>query len=91
VKRLVGYAKVDLEPAAAVRVVLRLPTDLASFTGLDGRRVLEPGDLDLHLAASSADSRAVLRVRLTGAARHYSDVEDAARLLTSETETIPLP
>ena len=57
VKRLVGYAKVDLAAGAAARVAFRLPADLASFIGLDGHRILEPGDLDLHVAASSADSQ----------------------------------
>ena len=90
VKRLVGYAKVDLEAGAAATVGFRLHTDLASFIGVDGRRVLEPGDLDLHVAASSAASRAVLRVRLTGEERHYSDAEDARRVLTSETEVVRL-
>jgi beta-xylosidase len=88
-KRLVGYARVPLEAGAAARVELRLPTDLASFTGLDGRRILEPGDLDLHLAASSARSHAELRVRLTGAAHVYDDAEDAARALTSTTAVVP--
>ena len=90
VERLVGYAKVDLEPGAAARVGFRLPADLASFIGLDGHRILEPGDLDLHLAASSTDSRAVLRVRVVGPARHYDDAEDAARGLTSDAEVTPL-
>jgi beta-xylosidase len=88
-KRLVGYARVPLEAGAAARVGFRLPTDLASFTGLGGRRVLEPGDLDLHLATSSAASHAVLRVRVTGDAREYDDAQDATRALTSTTAVVP--
>ena len=90
VKRLVGYAKVDLVAGAAARVAFRLPADLASFIGLDGHRILEPGDLDLHLAASSADSKAVLRVRVTGPARHYDDAEDTGRALTSKATVVAL-
>jgi beta-xylosidase len=89
-KRLVGYVRVPLAAGAAARVSFRLPTDLASFTGLDGRRILEPGDLDLHVAASSSDSHAVLRVRLTGPARRYDAVEDAARALTSTAAVVPV-
>ena len=91
VKRLVGYARVPLEAGAAARVELRLPTDLASFTGLDGRRVLEPGDLVLHVAASSAQTHAELRVRVTGVAHVYDDAQDAARALTSTTAVVPAP
>jgi beta-xylosidase len=90
VERLVGYAKLDLDAGEAARVAFRLPTDLASFIGLDGHRILEPGDLDLHIAASSSDSRAVLRVRVEGATRHYDDAADAARLLTSDVEVTRL-
>ncbi len=89
-KRLVGYARVALEAGAAARVAFRLPTDLASFTGLGGRRVLETGDLDLHLATSSARSEAVLRVRVTGAGREYDDAQDASRALTSTTAVVPV-
>uniref|UniRef100_UPI0035CAD161 glycoside hydrolase family 3 C-terminal domain-containing protein n=1 Tax=uncultured Amnibacterium sp. TaxID=1631851 RepID=UPI0035CAD161 len=91
VQRLVGYTRVDLEPGAAARVRFTVPADLASFTGLGGRRVLEPGDLDLRVAASSADARAVLRVRLEGDAVEYDDAADAARALTSTTQVTALP
>ncbi|MCW1098021.1 glycoside hydrolase family 3 C-terminal domain-containing protein [Streptomyces sp. RS2] len=70
VQRLVGHARVDLEPGEAVRLRATVPADLASFTGRDGRRVVEPGELELRLAASSADHRLVAGVRLTGAARY---------------------
>ncbi|MFE2435790.1 glycoside hydrolase family 3 N-terminal domain-containing protein [Streptomyces sp. NPDC059409] len=70
VQRLVGHARVDLEPGEAVRLRATVPADLASFTGRDGRRVVEPGELELRLAASSADHRLVAGVRLTGTARY---------------------
>ncbi|MGV9898671.1 fibronectin type III-like domain-contianing protein, partial [Streptomyces tendae] len=70
VQRLVGHARVDLEPGEAVRLRATVPADLASFTGRDGRRVVEPGELELRLAASSADHRLVAGVTLTGAARY---------------------
>lgn len=70
VQRLVGYTRVDLEPGEARRVHVTVPADLASFTGRDGRRIVEPGELELRLAASSADPRLTARVTLTGAGRH---------------------
>ncbi|WP_225849479.1 glycoside hydrolase family 3 N-terminal domain-containing protein [Streptomyces sp. HPF1205] len=70
VQRLVGYTRLELEPGEARRVRVTVPADLASFTGHDGRRVVEPGQLEMRLAASSADARLTARVTLTGAERH---------------------
>ncbi|MFJ9656412.1 beta-glucosidase [Streptomyces griseoflavus] len=69
VQRLVGYTRVDLEPGEARRVRVTVPADVASFTGRDGHRVVEPGDLELRLAASSTDARLTATVTLTGPAR----------------------
>ncbi|WP_109031263.1 beta-xylosidase/alpha-l-arabinosidase [Streptomyces rubrogriseus] len=85
VQRLVGYARVDLEPGEARRLRAVVPADLASFTGRDGRRVVEPGELELRLAASSADPRLIARVTLTGAERHL----DHTRRLCSVVEQEP--
>ncbi|MEU9554357.1 beta-glucosidase family protein [Streptomyces fumanus] len=70
VQRLIGYHRVDLRPGEARRLRVTVPADLASFTGRDGRRVVEPGELELRLAASSAEPRLTARVTLTGAERH---------------------
>ncbi|RLK25959.1 beta-xylosidase [Micromonospora sp. M71_S20] len=70
VQRLVGYLRVPLEAGAACRIDLAVPADLFSFTGRDGRRVVEPGELELRLSASSTDHRLVAAVALRGSARH---------------------
>ncbi|WP_449657383.1 beta-xylosidase/alpha-l-arabinosidase [Streptomyces griseoaurantiacus] len=70
VQRLIAYTRVELEPGEVRRVRITVPADLASFTGRDGRRVVEPGVLELRLAASSADPRLTAEVTLTGAERH---------------------
>lgn len=70
VQRLIGYLRVPLPAGAACRVDLAVPADLFSFTGRDGRRVVEPGELELRLAASSTDHRLVAAVALRGPARH---------------------
>lgn len=70
VQRLVGYTRVELKPGEARCLRVTIPADLASFTGRDGRRVVEPGELEVRLAASSADPRLTARVTLTGAERH---------------------
>jgi beta-xylosidase len=70
VQRLVGYLKVVLQPGESTRVRVAVPADVTSFTGRDGRRRVEPGDLELRLAASSAAPRLTARARLTGPVRH---------------------
>ncbi|MFF1925190.1 glycoside hydrolase family 3 N-terminal domain-containing protein [Streptomyces sp. NPDC058221] len=69
--RLIGYARVPLDAGQEARVRFRVHTDLVSFTGVSGRRVVEPGALELRLAASSAasDVRHTVRLRLTGPER----------------------
>lgn len=66
VVRLIGYAKVRLEPGAEARVEFVVPAEAAAFTGLAGHRVVEPGELELRLSASSTDVRHTVRIRLTG-------------------------
>lgn len=67
--RLIGYARVELDPGESVRVSFEVPAELSAFTGRDGNRVVEPGRLDLRLGASSADLRLTAEIELTGAAR----------------------
>jgi hypothetical protein len=59
-----------------------VPTDLVSFTGRRGQRIVEPGRIELRLGRSSADPLARLPVELTGPER----VIDGPRQLTSRTE-----
>ncbi|MET9773679.1 glycoside hydrolase family 3 N-terminal domain-containing protein [Streptomyces sp. NPDC006367] len=66
VQRLVGYTRVTLEPGESRRLRVTVPADVASFTGRDGHRVVEPGELHLRLAASSTDVRLTATVTLTG-------------------------
>jgi beta-xylosidase len=69
VQQLVGAARVDLAPGERVRVRFGLHADLTSFTGRDLVRIVEPGDVELRVGASSADVRAVLSLELTGSTR----------------------
>lgn len=70
VQRLIGYQRVSLEPGGSCRIAVTMPADLFSFTGRDGRRVVEPGGLELRLAASSTDTRLVAPVELRGPVRY---------------------
>ncbi|MFF5101909.1 glycoside hydrolase family 3 N-terminal domain-containing protein [Streptomyces sp. NPDC000134] len=67
--RLIGYQRLDLAPGAARRVTFRFHADLSAFTDRSGRRVVEPGALELRLAASSADVRHTAHLTLAGPER----------------------
>jgi beta-xylosidase len=69
VTRLIGYARVPLDAGQARRVTFEVPADVTAFVGRRGHRVVEPGDLELRLATSSARTVAALPVRLTGLER----------------------
>ncbi|MEU2737544.1 glycoside hydrolase family 3 N-terminal domain-containing protein [Streptomyces sp. NPDC007095] len=71
VVRLVGYARVPLEAGASAEVHFTVPADLAAYTGPDGDRIVEPGELELRLGVSSAEGevRYAVPVTLTGPER----------------------
>jgi len=69
VQRLVGFARVELAAGESARVGFAVPTDLVQFTGRDGRRVVEPGVVELRFARSSADVVFTARTTLVGEAR----------------------
>jgi len=69
VQRLVSYARVDLAAGEEATVVFSVPADLASFTGVDGTRIVEPGILELGVARSAGDIAFTHAVELTGATR----------------------
>ena len=66
---LVGYARLELEPGQRRRVEFTIHTDLVSFTGRSGERIVEPGRIELRLGTSSTDIAAVVPVDLTGPER----------------------
>lgn len=85
VQRLVAYARVPLEAGERVRVSFDVPADLAAFTGLDGRRVVEPGELVLGFGRSSAEIVATCSVRVVGEPRFV----DHTRRLHAEVTVTP--
>ncbi|MCF6475545.1 glycosyl hydrolase [Nonomuraea sp. MG754425] len=69
VVRLIGYARVPLAAGETARVAFTVPADVTSFTGVHGRRIVEPGDVELRLGRSCAEAVATLPLRLTGPER----------------------
>lgn len=77
--RLVGYARVPVEPGLSTQVSFTFAADLSSFTGIDGRRVVEPGELELRLSRSSGNVEHRVKLNLTGPLR----VVDSTRQLVA--------
>ncbi|HEY8979287.1 MAG TPA: glycoside hydrolase family 3 N-terminal domain-containing protein [Streptomyces sp.] len=67
--RLIGYRRLELAPGEARRVTFAFHADLSAFTDRGGRRIVEPGVLELRLGASSADIRYTAQLELTGEVR----------------------
>ncbi|HET6301085.1 glycoside hydrolase family 3 C-terminal domain-containing protein, partial [Microbacterium sp.] len=85
VQRLVAYARVPLAAGERVRVSFDVPADLTSFTGVDGRRIVEPGDLVLSFGRSSSELVASRTVRVVGETR----VVDHTRALHATVTVVP--
>ena len=66
VAQLVGYARVSVEPGESRTLTFRVPPTRLSFTGRDGRRVVEPGEVELWVGDSVADRALLHTVTLTG-------------------------
>ena len=66
---------------------MTVPADLASFTGLRGGRIVEPGTLQLRLAASSTDVRLTADVELTGPVRQVDHTRALHAHFTALRET----
>jgi beta-glucosidase-like glycosyl hydrolase len=66
VKELKAFARVELPAGRSARLTFEIPTDMLCFTGQEGRRIVEPGEFELQLGASSSDIRQRVTVRLTG-------------------------
>ncbi|WP_151482974.1 beta-xylosidase/alpha-l-arabinosidase [Streptomyces albicerus] len=67
--RLIGYHRLTLSPGEARRVTFHFHPDLSAFTDRTGRRIVEPGALELRLGRSSTDIRHTTRVTLKGQER----------------------
>ncbi len=69
VKELKGFGRVSLEPAQAARITFSLPVDMLNFTGYEGVRIVEPGDFELMLGASSSNIKLRTIARVSGTVR----------------------
>jgi beta-xylosidase len=84
VQQLVAAARVELAAGETRTARFTLHADLTSYTGLAGQRIVDQGDVELRVAASSTDIREVLSLRLAGRRREL----DATRVLSPSVEVL---
>jgi beta-glucosidase len=66
VLELRGFRRITLEPGECRRVRFELAAQQLAFTGIDYRRVVEPGDVAIQVGASSADLALATTITLAG-------------------------
>ncbi|MDJ0336311.1 glycoside hydrolase family 3 N-terminal domain-containing protein [Salinibacterium sp. G-O1] len=69
VQKLVGFARVTLEPGESAQVSFTISPDLSAYTGIDLRRIVDPGELVLSVGTSSRNLICALPLTVTGESR----------------------
>jgi len=69
VQELKAFQRVVLSPGETAVLTFTLPVDMLNFTRRDGKRIVEPGEFELQIGASSADIRGRVTVRVEGETR----------------------
>jgi beta-glucosidase len=75
IKQLVGFARVPLEPGQTRRVQFSLDPSQLAFYDAALRLVVEPGQFDVEIGASSSDVRASDRFEIVGKLRELTPAE----------------
>ncbi|WP_037370657.1 beta-glucosidase family protein [Amycolatopsis orientalis] len=86
VQQLAGFARVPLEPGRAARITFALHADRTSFTGLDLRRIVEPGTIEVLIGPSASDLPCTGSFELTGPIREAGH----DRVLDTPVSIVPL-
>ena len=68
-QELKAFQRVTLSPGETATLTFTLPVEMFNFTRRDGKRIVEPGEFELQVGASSADIREVVNVQVTGETR----------------------
>jgi beta-glucosidase-like glycosyl hydrolase len=66
VRQLVGFARVQLDPGAAVEAAIAVPAARLALTGRDWIRVVEPGEVEIFVGTSSEQAELAGTAALTG-------------------------
>ncbi|MBF8189594.1 glycoside hydrolase family 3 C-terminal domain-containing protein [Nonomuraea sp. K274] len=73
--QLAGYVRVELGPGERATAGFDVPARLLAFTGRDGRRGVEPGEVIVSVRRSAADVVDERRVTLTGPVHEITGAE----------------
>jgi len=84
--QLTGFTRVALNAGQAARVTFTVHADRTSFTGIDVRRIVEPGEVEVMVGSSAADLPLTGSFRLTGTTRHVGH----DRVMTTPVQVILL-
>lgn len=72
VRQLLSYARVEVAPGEAKEVTFWIHADRFAFSGVDYRRIVEPGVIDLWVGPSSGDLPLAGEVNLVGETREVT-------------------
>jgi len=84
VQQLIAAARVELAAGETRTARFTLHADLTSYTGMNDRRIVDQGEVELRVAASSSDIREVLHLRLAGPRREVG----TDRVLSPDVEVV---
>lgn len=70
VKELKGFKRLSLKPGEKKKIIFTMPADMLAFTGLDYRKIIEPGEIKIMIGSSSEDIRLENSFMLTGDLRY---------------------
>ncbi len=70
---LKGFVRVHLLPGETKKITFYVPSDLLSFTGVEYKRIVEPGEIIVKIGSSSADIRLKGKYNLTGSTRETGE------------------
>ncbi|MGH7491479.1 MAG: fibronectin type III-like domain-contianing protein [bacterium] len=76
-QQLIGFARVDLEPAESKTVKFVVPMSVLGYTGLSGDFIIEPGPVEVSAGSSSSDIRSSAKFTVTGKTRAITGKERA--------------
>ncbi|MFE9741281.1 glycoside hydrolase family 3 N-terminal domain-containing protein [Streptomyces sp. NPDC006477] len=83
---LAGFGRTELRPGEAARITFSVHADRTSFTGIDLRRRVEPGEIGVAVGRSSGDLPLQGSFTLHGPVRHPG----ADRVLSVPVEMVPV-
>jgi beta-xylosidase len=84
IRRLIAYQRVELGAGESASVSFRVPADLLSFTGREGKRIVEPGQVSFEFGRSAGEIVLSHSAEVTGEVRAV----DHMRALAADVEVL---